>query len=109
MLDDLTRKIISSYFQNIYDLESRKSTALAVFISKIIQHGLHGKPSLVIICSVKDFLHKVANQLVKESYKAERAGRVDPRNTSKTCAVQDRQYHCDAGGIAKARNEPCGI
>jgi putative transposase len=51
-------------------------------------------------------------------YKAERAGRiiieVDPRNTSKTCSgcsnirenliLQDRQYHCDACGIAMDRD-----
>jgi putative transposase len=49
------------------------------------------------------------------SYKAERAGKVvDPRNTSKTCSgcsnvkenliLQDRQYHCDACGIAMDRD-----
>jgi putative transposase len=51
-------------------------------------------------------------------YKAERAGRiiieVDPRNTSKMCSgcgnikenltLQDRQYHCDACGIAMDRD-----
>jgi putative transposase len=51
-------------------------------------------------------------------YKAERAGRiiieVDPRNTSKMCSgcgnirenliLQDRQYHCDACGIAVDRD-----
>jgi putative transposase len=49
-------------------------------------------------------------------YKAERAGKVvDPRNTSKTCSgcstvkenltLQDRQYHCDACGIAMDRDQ----